>query len=248
MRVMARFERNVLIMWRVTRKLRGSSGRKSRLQLESFGNQVVMVTISDSAIWIGRRAFQGCMSLGRVTIPNSVTRIQGGAFCRCTSLETVILPSVTAIDDYAFDSCSSSNRITIPDRVPTSCRLPLSCFRCCGRMELWNADAHMYVLLVLQRRIEIPSSVKWICLHNLYAVFFWNSKIHSHVGPCAFVIYCHDIPFHWLGWVAKALRTFQKTAARKGCRGTVHSLRPWGWRSELFGWFACMFGDGQTWL
>ena len=130
-----------------------------RVQLESFGNQVVMVTISDSAIWIGRRAFQGCMSLGRVTIPNSVTRIQGGAFCRCTSWQTVILPSVMAIDDYAFDSCSSSNRITIPDRVPRSCRLPLSFFRCCGRMELWNADAHMYVLLVLQRCIEIPSSV-----------------------------------------------------------------------------------------
>lgn len=49
------------------------------------------------------RAFDWCMSLQSVTIPESVTSIGGRAFFRCSSLQTVTIPaSVTTIGWSAF--------------------------------------------------------------------------------------------------------------------------------------------------
>jgi hypothetical protein len=67
---------------------------------------------------IGKAAFNDCMSLTSVTIPNSVTSIQKWAFDGCTHLTTVTIgSSVTNVGDYAFYGCTSVTSLTIPNSV-----------------------------------------------------------------------------------------------------------------------------------
>ena len=60
----------------------------------------------------------GTAASGNVVIPNSVTRIEGWAFYKCTSLTSITIPnSVTSIGGRAFYDCESLTSITIPNSV-----------------------------------------------------------------------------------------------------------------------------------
>ena len=53
-----------------------------------------------------------------ITIPNSVTTIENYIFQNCSSLTSITIPnSVKSICDYAFSSCSGLTSITIPNSV-----------------------------------------------------------------------------------------------------------------------------------
>jgi len=79
-----------------------------------FFNSLIGVTLPDSVIRIENGAFSGCTSLTSVTIPDSVTSIEGYAFSGCTSLTGVTIPdSVTSIGGYAFSSCTSLTAINV---------------------------------------------------------------------------------------------------------------------------------------
>lgn len=68
---------------------------------------------------IGKSAFAYCL-LTSITIPDSVTTIEGDAFYNCYSLATVTFgdnSQLTTIGGYAFSYCSSLTSITIPDSV-----------------------------------------------------------------------------------------------------------------------------------
>ena len=79
-------------------------------------------------------AFSGCASLTAVTIPDSVTDIDRGAFSGCpietatisalavnhiknSRLNTVTITSGESISNFAFSDCASLTSITIPDSV-----------------------------------------------------------------------------------------------------------------------------------
>ena len=69
---------------------------------------------------IGNLAFQKCINLTTVAIPNSVTNIGAHTFISCTNLWTVTIPaSVTHIGSAAFAYCSSLISIVIPNSVTT---------------------------------------------------------------------------------------------------------------------------------
>ena len=69
-------------------------------------------------MYIGIYAFRGCSGLTSVTIPDSVTSIEGYAFDGCSGLTSVTIPdSVTSIGIYAFRGCSGLTSVTIPDSV-----------------------------------------------------------------------------------------------------------------------------------
>ena len=71
------------------------------------------VTIGDSVVTIGSRAFQGCDRLKNLLIPDGVVRIGSYAFSGCDSLRTIIIGrGVDTIEEYSF-----SNSLPSPDTL-----------------------------------------------------------------------------------------------------------------------------------
>ncbi|MBP5770067.1 MAG: leucine-rich repeat protein, partial [Bacteroidaceae bacterium] len=69
--------------------------------------------IPESVTRIEFGAFRKCSSLASIHIPESVTSIGVAAFQICTSLTSIIIPkSVTSIEDCAFEYCSSLTSVT----------------------------------------------------------------------------------------------------------------------------------------
>ena len=74
---------------------------------------------SYSVTSIGIDAFNGCIDLTSVTIPNSVTSIGDCAFSGCSCLTSITIPnSVTSIGIHAFYKCSGLSSITVDSRNP----------------------------------------------------------------------------------------------------------------------------------
>ena len=76
------------------------------------------VTIPDTVTSIEGYAFNECSVLPSVTIPSSVTSIGKEAFYECSRLKNVTIPSsVTSIGEEAFSYCSSLTSATISNGV-----------------------------------------------------------------------------------------------------------------------------------
>ena len=76
-------------------------------------NNLETVKLSSSLKTIPVGAFSGCKSLKKLTIPDSVTEIEDGAF-RASGLETIYIPdSVTEIGEAAFIDCSALQSVRL---------------------------------------------------------------------------------------------------------------------------------------
>ena len=76
------------------------------------------VTIPDSVTSIENYAFFRCKGLTSVTIPDNLTSIKKGVFAYCSELTSVTIPkNITSIGDTAFGYCSSLTSVTIPENV-----------------------------------------------------------------------------------------------------------------------------------
>jgi len=72
------------------------------------------VKIGSNVETIGKRAFEGCKKLTKVTIGDKVTKISDKAFKKCTSLKKIVIPSnVITIGKSVFESDSKLQTITI---------------------------------------------------------------------------------------------------------------------------------------
>ena len=90
--------------------------------IESFAFENCMkltnIAIPDSIIDFGGYVFFGCSSLTSIKIPDGVTAIGDFTFCGCSGLTSIKIPdSVRNIRPGAFDGCISLTSITIPDSV-----------------------------------------------------------------------------------------------------------------------------------
>jgi hypothetical protein len=102
---------------------------------------------------IGYYAFGGS-GITSITIPNTITRIDDGAFMYCTSLSSIEIPnsvtiigikafyntgiqslsignSVTSIGDFAFELCTNLASVTIPNSVTS---IGIKVFRYCSKL------------------------------------------------------------------------------------------------------------------
>ena len=62
--------------------------------------------------------FQYCSKLERVSIPNTVKRIEGHAFKECKALRGIAIPdSVSSINLFAFWGCPNLDRLVFPAAV-----------------------------------------------------------------------------------------------------------------------------------
>lgn len=76
------------------------------------------ITIPDSVIKIGEKAFWWCESLTNVNLGQGIKKIERGAFCNCSKLIKINMNnSVTSIDNDAFRKCLSLESIEIPVSV-----------------------------------------------------------------------------------------------------------------------------------
>ncbi len=82
----------------------------SILKYIGLDNNIVIPTVIDgkNVTAIGDGAFRKCTSLTSIVIPEGVTTIGDDAFYKCTSLTSIVIPEgVTAIGSFVFDSCYS---------------------------------------------------------------------------------------------------------------------------------------------
>ena len=116
---------------------------------------LVKVVIHDSVTSIGANAFSNCSSLKEVKIPNSVPYIAVETFSGCSSLAEVLIPdSVTSIGDRAFRGCSSLREIHIPDSVTSVASRAFA--RCSSLTE-----------------VKLPKSVTLLCLRLLFCFLLY---------------------------------------------------------------------------
>ena len=104
---------------------------------------------------------------GRVTLPDSVTKIGNGAFYNCKGLTAVDIPhSVTVIPDYAFCYCKGLKKIDIPDSVT---KIGYKAFCKCTSLEsveisdsvkILGGDSFRYCESL--RRIKVSDSITYI--------------------------------------------------------------------------------------
>ncbi|MDE6692076.1 MAG: leucine-rich repeat domain-containing protein [Muribaculaceae bacterium] len=81
---------------------------------------VTSVTIPETVTTIGARAFNYCPNMTSVTIPETVTTIGEYAFCSCSGLTSINIPgSITTIENATFSFCSGLTEIIIPETVTT---------------------------------------------------------------------------------------------------------------------------------
>lgn len=73
--------------------------------------------IPETTTCIGQYAFEGCPGLESIKIPNSVKKIETGAFAS-SDLVTITIPeSITSIEDEVFSSCENLVSVIIPEGV-----------------------------------------------------------------------------------------------------------------------------------
>ena len=96
-----------------------SGSALTTIPVDTFKNckTLVGVTIPNSVTTMDG-AFRNCASLTSVTIGNGVTSIGVSTFEGCTGLTSVTIPdSVTSIGVSAFKGCTGLTSVTIPDSV-----------------------------------------------------------------------------------------------------------------------------------
>ncbi|MCQ2407332.1 MAG: leucine-rich repeat domain-containing protein [Oscillospiraceae bacterium] len=72
----------------------------------------------EKVVAIGDGAFNECVSLTSVTLPDSLEKIGAGAFYYCMALKELDIPdSVTEIGAYAFANCYALKQITLPESL-----------------------------------------------------------------------------------------------------------------------------------
>lgn len=78
------------------------------------------VSLGEGIQYIGDRAFQNCISITEITVPQSVTYLGARAFYKCTELQSVTLGSgLTEISEYAFYKCEKLESVTVSDSLKT---------------------------------------------------------------------------------------------------------------------------------
>ena len=95
-----------------------------------YKESIQKVVVNEGITEIGDYAFFECTALTSVSLPNTLTKLDGwggavanvdktyGCFQACTALTTITLPdSLTEIESYVFNGCTALTKIVIPNNV-----------------------------------------------------------------------------------------------------------------------------------
>ena len=164
------------------------------------------VILPNTLTAIGTQAFWGS-SLVSISIPASVETIEGGAFCRCTALQTVTFEKGSKLKTIksgsiwsgVFESCTSLTTIEIPASVET---IGYDAFFGCSSLKtvtfekgskLKTVETNVFIYCTSLTSIEIPASVEEIernafsgCTSLQTVTFEKGSKLKT-IGYFAFI-------------------------------------------------------------
>lgn len=80
--------------------------------IDKFGDVIKECHIGEEVTSIGARAFDGCIGLTNLIIPNNVTSIGNEAFCGCTNLKSIVLGNnIESIGNEPFCLCTSLAKV-----------------------------------------------------------------------------------------------------------------------------------------
>lgn len=122
------------------------------------------VSIPDTVIQIGSHAFAGCQSLTSVNIPNGINEIASNVFRSCHSLTEIDIPAnVTKIGISAFADCRGLLSIDIPEGIT---EIPSGAFNGCNRLaevtipdSVTTIGSNAFASCWALTEIDIPESV-----------------------------------------------------------------------------------------
>ena len=97
--------------------------KDGKATLTAFSGDATTVIIpatyeGSDVVAIADDAFNGCIGITKVEIPEGITTIGVRAFYNCQGLTEVVIPSgVTKIGDLAFSVCMNLSSVTVPESV-----------------------------------------------------------------------------------------------------------------------------------
>ena len=107
---------------------------KDTYTFDTLGEHIVKYKLDGTSIAYG--AFQHCLNLTSMEIPNSVTSIDSYAFNICKSLTSINIPDgVTSISNSTFGNCQSLTSINIPNGVTS---IGYGALRDCSSLTIIN--------------------------------------------------------------------------------------------------------------
>ena len=117
---------------------------------------LVSVTIPDTVTYIGSYAFEGCKNLKSVSIPGSVEGTGFASFNECKSLESVTIgDGVKRISTGSFLECDSLKSVTMPASVT---KIGAQAFGGCDKLEVKYAGTkEQWEEIEVSARIEDSS-------------------------------------------------------------------------------------------
>lgn len=167
-----------------------------------FGDYATIVTSFDELQYFSNvksiySAFEDCYSLKSLSMPNSVTNIEGYTFCECRGLKHIILSDqLKEIGYYAFGWCEGLEQVVLPDSVEF---IDDGAFFSCENLsEIYLGKNLVHIgkeafLACGFEEITLPEKVSFIgssafqCCKNLKR---FNGKFAKDNGQC---LVCNDI-------------------------------------------------------
>lgn len=161
---------------------------------------------------IGAHAFDGCISLMSVDIPNSVTSIGSNAFASSGLTSITIPASVTEIGDGAFLSCNNLASVTVYATNPPN--LGVFAFEYCNHLG--------YIYVFSDRVSTYQGATRWSA---------YSGKITAMTNPngtCGVAPNASDVRWVLTGTSPNYTLTIMKVGSTGAMEDYVdYELRPW---------------------
>lgn len=123
---------------------------------------------------IGDNAFDGCIDLTEISIPDTVTHIGGSAFSNCVNLKCIVIPdSVIILSGFVFRGCSNLESVTLGNNVML---LMPEIFGDCSKLKS----------VTIPRSVRVLGSFMFAGCTNLESIIILNRENGFSIGSHVF--------------------------------------------------------------
>ena len=155
-----------------TASINGVTFNVAKITLYAFQNciNLTSIDIPQSVTVIEEGTFDDCINLTNVNLPDNISKISFRTFNNCSSLTDIEIPeSVVYIDSYAFCGCSSITNIELPESIY---HIGQEAFNLCTNLTSINIPNNLSLLSAAifsncksLEHIEIPNTITTIHYH-----------------------------------------------------------------------------------